>query len=199
MITKICTRENIKRYKSKHAINMKAKKNLIATLSRAGAASALIALVVAVAPPAGAQDRAKPTIQLINMGGSDCPPCLSWRAIELPKLEAMPVFKEIQYVHVEKVIRSPVPPRFFLPTAIKPLKEKLDVASGGRQGSAQVVVVVNGEVFDYWWGNGKSAADLDSMFRAILQGGKYPFSRCVEFYSGAGDWNCKKLIAPEVG
>jgi hypothetical protein len=43
------------------------------------------------------------------------------------------------------------------------------------------------------------AADLDLMFRAILEGGKYPFFRCVEFYSGAGDWNCKKRIAPEVG
>jgi hypothetical protein len=177
---------------------MKTKKQ-ISKFIHVCAKSALSALILLLSQSASAQDKAKPTIQLINMGGSDCPPCLSWRAIELPKLEAMPVYKEIQYIHVEKVIRSPVPPRFFLPAAVKPLKEKLDVASGGRQGSAQVVVVVNGEVFDYWWGNGKSAADLDLMFRAILAGGKYPFSRCVEFYSGAGDWNCKKRIDPEVG
>lgn len=38
-------------------------------------------------------------IQIVYMGGIDCPPCRVWRGTELPKLEATKTYKRIK-VHV---------------------------------------------------------------------------------------------------
>ncbi len=56
-----------------------------------------------------------PEIILVNMGGNDCPPCVSWRMFELPKLQATEAFRSITFVHVEKSIKSTVPPPLLPP------------------------------------------------------------------------------------
>ena len=118
----------------------------------------LLAIVFAFAMPAAAQRPARPPeIMMINMGGNDCPPCVAWRLTELPKLQAMEAFAAITYVHVVKTIHSTVPPRFFLPVEVRPFKEKLDLASGGNTGSPQVAILVNGEVYDYYWATPSAA------------------------------------------
>jgi hypothetical protein len=140
-----------------------------------------------------------PEVILINMGGPDCPPCVAWRAAELPKLRSTPVFSKIKYVHVDKAIASPVPPKFFLPELLKPYKEKLEIASAGRSGSPQVAILVNGEVYDYWWGTGKSdVALLTVRLEAILAGTPDPSARCVKFYPGRNsyEWPCINSILP---
>jgi hypothetical protein len=139
---------------------------------------AAAALVLAL-PAQGAPAIQPAQIMMINMGGSDCPPCLAWRRAELPKLQAMEVFKSITFVHVEKGIQGTVPPRFFLPSEVRPLKEKLDFASGGMSGSPQVAFIVNGEVYDYYFGT-RPAPDIEKMIRSILDGTPYPFQRCVQ-------------------
>ena len=141
----------------------------------------LLALTAAGLPlSAMAQSPAKPAdVHFIWMGGDDCPPCVVWRAEHLPKLEKTAVFKEITFSYVTKVIRSSVPPHLLLPESVKPLKEKLDVASAGRIGSPQVAVMVNGEVYDYFFGS-RSAEDIEEMLLAARYGGRYPFPRCVK-------------------
>ena len=114
-----------------------------------------------------------------NMGGNDCPPCLVWRGLELPKLRAHPDFKDVQFIHVEKAVMSAVPPRFFLPAEAIPYKAKLDAASGGMSGSPQVAVLVNGEVYDYFLGT-KSAEEVLLMIRSIQTDTPYPFERCIQ-------------------
>jgi hypothetical protein len=123
-------------------------------------------------------------VHLIWMGGNDCPPCVAWRAQELPKLEQTEVFKTITFSYVPKTIKSSVPPAFFLPEIVKPLKAKLDTASAGRAGSPQAAVVVNGEVYDYFFG-ARSAQDMEQMLRAARDGGKYPFPRCLRLDAGS--------------
>ena len=86
------------------------------------------------------------------MGSHDCPPCIVWQRNELPKLQASPDFKAIRFSYVEKAIRSPVPPKALLPAEVQPFKVLLDEASGGRTGSPQGALIVNGVMHDYFFG-----------------------------------------------
>ena len=132
---------------------------------------------VASSPMPGKQS--KPAlVHLIWMGGDDCPPCVAWRLEQLPKLQKTPVFKSVTFSYVPKSIRASVPPRFYLPEAVKPYKEILDAASAGRVGSPQVALLVNRQVFDYFYG-ARSAEDMEEMLLAARDGGRYPFPRCL--------------------
>ena len=120
-----------------------------------------------------------PSVQLVWMGGEDCPPCVAWRKDELPKLKASEEFTKMTFSYVIKSIRSPVPASFFLPTEVKPFKDKLDFARSGRGGSPQAALIVNGEVFDYFHKT-RSAAEIQAMLLAVRAGTQYPFERCVK-------------------
>ena len=120
-----------------------------------------------------------PSVHFVWMGGNDCPPCVAWRAFELPKLSKAPEFQRIRFSYVTKTIGSPVPPAFFLPADVKPLKSLLDDASAGRAGSPQAAVIVDGVVFDYFYGT-RSAEDIERMLIAIRTGSAYPFARCLK-------------------
>ncbi len=120
-----------------------------------------------------------PEVHFIWMGGNDCPPCKVWRGIELPKLQASPEFQRIRYSYVTKTIGAAVPPKFFLPEEVRPYKDILDVAGAGGPGSPQAAVIVNGQVFDYFWGY-RSAEDIVMMLNSIRTGSLYPFSRCIK-------------------
>jgi hypothetical protein len=127
-----------------------------------------------------AQEKAiAPAIHFVWMGGSDCPPCVAWRRWELPKLEERAEFKAIKFSYVPKTVMSSVPAKVFLPAAVEPLKEKLDVASSGRRGSPQAALFVDGEVYDYFHGS-RSADEILRMLSSIREGTTYPFVRCVK-------------------
>ena len=138
-------------------------------------AAILIAATTTVSVSAQENQR----IHIVYMGGIDCPPCNFWRATEYPKLAKTDVFKRIRYTHVEKTIRSSVPPKFFLPQDVKHLKDKLDHAANGMSGSPHTVIMLDGEVFDYKWGT-YSASELEERLLAIESGKPYSFPRCVQ-------------------
>ena len=120
-----------------------------------------------------------PRIHIVYMGGNDCPPCIAWRTAELPKLEKSEAFKSVKFSYVSKLIRSPVPPALFLPSEVEPYKEKLNFASSGIIGSPQTAIIVNNEVFDYYFGT-RTAEDIVKMLEAIKTGSEYPFKRCIK-------------------
>ena len=128
--------------------------------------------------PMPTKARKSAQVHLIWMGGDDCPPCVAWRIEQLPKLQKTAAFKSVAFSYVPKNIRAAVPPRFYLPEAVKPHKEILDAANAGRVGSPQVAVLVNGQVFDYFYG-ARSAEDMEEMLLAARDGGRYPFPRCL--------------------
>jgi hypothetical protein len=135
------------------------------------------------------------TVIFVHMGGNDCPPCVAWRANELPKLQASEQFKRIRFAYVVKTVKSPVPAAAFLPAELRPFKEQLDYASGGRSGSPQQAFIVNGKVYDYWFG-AKGAHDIDAAVAAILNGTAYPHGRCLK-RTGGGDRSCEVRASPE--
>jgi hypothetical protein len=118
-------------------------------------------------------------VHIVYMGGNDCPPCRAWRATELPKLEKTEAFKRAQFTHVEKLIKSSVPPAFFLPAEVRPYKDQLDEASSGMIGSPQTAILVDGKVYDYYWGT-RTAPEVERMLNSIYDGKPYPFERCVK-------------------
>jgi hypothetical protein len=118
-------------------------------------------------------------VHIVYMGGNDCPPCVYWRANDLPRLRATEAFRSVSFTYVQKTIPSAVPPAMFLPSDVKPYKDQLDAAGGGRGGSAQVAIVVDGELFDYYFGF-RSAEEVEQMILAIRNGTKYPFERCLK-------------------
>jgi hypothetical protein len=125
-------------------------------------------------------------IELIHMGGSDCPPCENWRRFELPKLEKTEVFKSIKFSYVIKSIKSSVPSAIFLPSDVKAHKEKLDEAGGGNTGAPQAALLVNGLVYDYWFG-ARDATLIEQMLIAARDASKYPVNRCKRRNKG---WTC---------
>jgi hypothetical protein len=127
----------------------------------------------------------QPKIHMIYMGGNDCPSCVVWRGTELPKLQLTEQFNEIKFSFVTKSIRSTVPSTFFLPSEVKPYKDKLDFANASRAGSPQFIILVNDEVYDYYFG-GRSAEDTLRMITAIRENKNYPFPRCIKLQSGGG-------------
>lgn len=70
-----------------------------------------------------------------------------------------------------------MPSSFFLPEDVRPLKEKLDYASARRAGSPHFAIVVNNEVFDYFFGI-RSAEQVEKMIETLRDGTPYPFTPC---------------------
>jgi len=122
---------------------------------------------------------AEPQIHIIYMGGNDCPPCRAWRATELPKLQTTDAFRKIRFTYVDKLIGSAVPPALFLPADARPYKAQLDEPGNRIVGSPQTAVIVDGKVFDYYWGT-RNAEEIETMIASILRGSRYPFERCVK-------------------
>jgi hypothetical protein len=162
---------------SKFGVQCASQRTALRSWARRGALLSALALCFpALAQPSAVQ---APEVHLIWMGGNDCPPCKVWRGIELPKLQASPEFQRVRYSYVTKTIAAPVPPKFFLPEEVRPYKELLDIAGAGGAGSPQAAVIVNGQVFDYFWGV-RSADEIVAMLVAIRTGGTYPFARCIK-------------------
>jgi hypothetical protein len=121
-------------------------------------------------------------VHFVYMGGNDCPPCIAWRVTDFAKLEKTEIFKQIKYSWVNKTIGSPVPPAFFLPPDVKPLKEKLAVASGYTSGSPHFALLVNDEVVDYWFNTFTvNAEQLEAMLIALKNGLEYPRKACIRY------------------
>jgi hypothetical protein len=149
-----------------------------------------VALVVLSSFTATSAQTLPAQIHLIWMGGNDCPPCVAWRASELPKLQMSPVFQQIKFSFVIKSVGSSVPPSLFLDSDVRPYKEKLDYASAGRAGSPQGALIVNGEVFDYFVG-ARSAQEIEGMISAVLTGSTYPVARCIRVVGSRNVRRCE--------
>lgn len=125
------------------------------------------------------QAQTGPAIHFIWMGGNDCPPCVRWRRDEMPRLQAAPEFQNVRLSYVDKAIRSPVPPLDVLPAEVRPYKDQLDEASNRRVGSPQAALMVDGKVYDYFFGT-RTAEHILEMVHAVRRGTTYPFARCLK-------------------
>lgn len=106
--------------------------------------SFLLAFLLAAPAVAQVKVRSASVIDLVYLGGPDCPYCRAWEAKELPRLRAMEEFKHIRFTHVLKRIPQPVPGPAELPAHLKPHYDQLVRQTRGRGGSPQFVLLVDG-------------------------------------------------------
>lgn len=148
-----------------------------------------VAAAATETPPVAAPASAK-KVEFVAMGGNDCPPCVVWRAVELPKLQALPEWKMMNYHYVTKAIQTPVPSAAFFPAESRHLQPVLAEASNGWSGSPHQAIVVDGKVVDYWTGTYKGAApDIAALVRAIHEGKPLPRATCAQLDTRT---SCKK-------
>jgi hypothetical protein len=116
-----------------------------------------------------AQARVKPdsVIDLVYLGGPDCPYCRAWEAKELPKLRAMEEFKHIRFTHVLKKIPEPVPPPEGLPAHLKSMHGEMIRLTKGRGGSPQFVLLLDGVVVRGGFGTSSYHALLPVMTELV--------------------------------
>lgn len=150
--------------------------------SKAVVSAAMTMFIVGIGMASAADAPSVPTVHFVWMGGPDCPPCVGWRNFDLPKLQKTAEFQAIKYHYLTKSISASVPPAFFMPDDLRPFKDKLDKASAGGFGSPQAALIVDGEVYDYFWGV-RSAEEIESMLKAVRTGSAYPFRRCLKMHS----------------
>lgn len=109
-------------------------------------AKAIAVFVCLLATTVVSQARVRPdsVIDLVYLGGPDCPYCRAWEARDLPELRKMEEYKYIRFTHVQKRIRQPVPEAEKLPAHLKPMYEQMIRQTGGRGGSPQFVLLLDG-------------------------------------------------------
>jgi hypothetical protein len=116
-------------------------------------------LALGLLPAAAAQEKLRPRVDFVYLGGSDCPYCRGWEAFDLPKLKASPLFQQVRFTHVVKVIRSPVPSSFWFPAEIKHLREPIAEKLKGA-GSPMFAILADGKVVASWIGTRKSPEEI---------------------------------------
>jgi hypothetical protein len=107
-------------------------------------AGVVLACLFATGVAAQARIRPDSIIDLVYLGGPDCRYCRAWEAKELPRLREMEEYKHIRFTHVLKTIRQPVPPPAQLPAHLKPMYDQMVRKTGGRGGSPQFVLLLDG-------------------------------------------------------
>lgn len=97
--------------------------------------------------------RADSVIDLVYLGGPDCPYCRRWEAIELPRLRQRPEFRHIRFTHVPKAIAEPVPKQpSRLPGYLVPMYGEMVKQTRGRGGSPQFILLLDGKALDGGFG-----------------------------------------------
>ena len=121
-----------------------------------------------MAVPAGhANVRPGSVIDLVYLGGPDCPYCRAWEARDLPELRKMEEYKYIRFTHVQKRIPQPVPPPAGLPAHLKPMQGEIVRQTGGRRGSPQFVLLLDGVAVQGGFGTQAYYALLPAMTELV--------------------------------
>jgi hypothetical protein len=132
-------------------------------------AVAVFACLFAMAVAAHARVRPDSIIDLVYLGGPDCPYCRAWEAKELPKLRQMEEYKHIRFTHVLKKIPQPVPQPAELPAHLKPMYDQMVRQTKGRGGSPQFVLLLDGVAVQGGFGTQAYYALLPAMTELVTQ------------------------------
>jgi hypothetical protein len=91
-------------------------------------------------------------IDIVYMGGPDCPPCRNWKIFDLPKLQASKEFQHIRFTEVKKWIRDSVPDTSELPEHLRPMRDELVRVIARPKGSPFFALLVDGKGIKGGWG-----------------------------------------------
>ena len=84
-------------------------------------------------------------IDVVYMGGTDCPPCRMWKIFDLPKLRESKEFPHIRFTEVKKWIPDPVPAAKDLPEHLQSMHDELERVINSKKGSPFFALLVDGK------------------------------------------------------
>lgn len=121
------------------------------------AAAILFTMSLAILPAARADGgaiavRKDSVIDVVYMGDRDCPPCVAWKRVDLPKLQATAWFPHIRFTEIKKPIPEPVPAADKLPEHLRPMHEELVRIINRPKGSPMFALLVDGKAIAGGWG-----------------------------------------------
>ncbi len=99
--------------------------------------------------------RGNSVIDLVYMGGPDCPPCRNWKIHDLPKLRESKGFPHIRFTEVKKWIRDPIPDAADLPEHLRPMRDELVRTVNRTKGSPFFALLVDGNGVKGGFGTGE--------------------------------------------
>ncbi|MBI3715944.1 MAG: hypothetical protein HY255_08135 [Betaproteobacteria bacterium] len=116
----------------------------------------LLACLLTVLPSAQADSgvvvRKASVIDVVYMGDKDCPPCVAWKKVDLPKLQAEAWFPVIRFTEIKKPIGDPVPAADQLPEHLRPMQQELVRIINRPRGSPMFALLVDGKAIAGGWG-----------------------------------------------
>jgi hypothetical protein len=138
----------------------------------------LAAILLIVASAAWANARPDSIIDLVYLGGPDCSFCKRWEASELPRLRQMEEFRHIRFTQVPKRIPEAVPLPADLPIHLKPMYDQMVRQTGGRRGSPQFVLLLDGVAVGGGFGTSAYHALMPTVTELVTQktGKMMPFA-----------------------
>jgi hypothetical protein len=87
-------------------------------------------------------------LQVIYVGGWDCPPCAVWKKTQKPRWLASPEFQQVRWIEIESPrLRDAYQERYW-PLEVKPLLAKLPRKSG----TPRFLIVRDGEILSNQFG-----------------------------------------------
>ena len=119
----------------------------------------LVSILMLLCSPGFAQVAAKPRVDFVYLGASDCPYCTAWEARDLPKLKSAGAFQDVRFTRVTKMIQSPVPSAFWFPAEVRHLRDPIAESLKGV-GSPMFAVLSDGKVVAAWKGTSKKSEEI---------------------------------------
>jgi hypothetical protein len=99
-------------------------------------------------PAPFAPARAASDLQVIYVGGWDCPPCAVWKKTQKARWLASPEFQQVRWIEIESPRLKEAYQDRYWPLEVKPLLAKLP----RRSGTPRFLIVRDGEILSNQFG-----------------------------------------------
>lgn len=99
-------------------------------------------LALPMLPGASRATHTSADLQLIYIGGQDCPPCQRWRASSLPRWLASPEFQKVNYFEIEPITLKEAYDERSWPRGLRPILAQIP----RRSGTPRFLIVRDGRI-----------------------------------------------------
>ena len=107
--------------------------------------------------------RAAPAVQVIYIGGWDCPPCTQWKNTQKAKWLASPEFSRVTWVEVDAPKLKEAYQARYWPGDLKPILDQIPRKSG----TPRFLIVKDGRIVSNEFGGGQWTATMADLKKLL--------------------------------
>jgi hypothetical protein len=107
--------------------------------------------------------RAVSRLEVVYVGGWDCPPCRQWKKAERPRWLASPEFHKVTWIEVEAPRLKEAYEEQYWPLELKPLLAGLPTKSG----TPRFLIIKDGKVVSNEFGSGRWTATMSELRKLL--------------------------------